>query len=155
VNVSYVEEDEPLGTAGALGLINEAWDDAFFVLNCDVLSDIDLVSMHRFHQLNQSQLTVAVKSHQVEVPFGVVEVDHERVVRLSEKPKLSFYVNAGIYLLEPAARDLIPRGRRYDVTDLILELLRRKATVCSFPIRSVWFDIGDHETLERVQALEL
>jgi dTDP-glucose pyrophosphorylase len=155
VNISYIEEEAPLGTAGALGLIRDTSAEPFFVLNCDVVSDIDLVSMHRFHQLNQSQLTVAVKSHQLEVPFGVVEVDHERVVRLSEKPKLNFYVNAGIYLLEASARLLIPPGQPYDVTDLILDLLKRNANVCSFPIRSVWFDIGDRETLERVQTLGL
>jgi dTDP-glucose pyrophosphorylase len=155
VNISYVQEQTPLGTAGALSLIADRWEHPFFVLNCDVVSDIDLVNMHRFHVLNQSQLTVAVKRHELEVPFGVVEVDHERVVRLSEKPKLNFYVNAGIYLLEPSAKALVPAGRRYDVTDLIQQLLDRKENVCSFPIRSVWFDIGDQETLDRVQELGL
>src|SRR2546430_16322169 len=79
--------------------------------------------MQRFHVLNGSQLTVAVKDHEIEVPFGVVEVDHERVVRLSEKPKMKFYVNAGIYLLDPSVKDAVVPGRRCDLTDVITGLL--------------------------------
>jgi len=155
VNITYVEEGEPLGTAGALGLIPGRLDEPFFVLNCDVLTDIDLRHMHRFHLMNRSQLTVAVKDHEVEVPFGVVEVDHERVIRLSEKPKMKFYVNAGIYLLDPSVKDRIVAGRRCDLTDVINGLLESGGKVCSFPIRTFWYDVGDRETLARVQALEL
>ena len=155
INITYVEEAEPLGTAGALGLIPGRWDEPFFVLNCDVLTDIDLRHMQRFHAMNGSQLTVAVKDHEVEVPFGVVEVDHERVVRLSEKPKMKFYVNAGIYLLDPSVKDSIVPGKRCDLTDVINGLLESGQKVCSFPIRTFWYDVGDRETLARVQALEL
>jgi dTDP-glucose pyrophosphorylase len=155
VNITYVEEQEPLGTCGVLGLIQETWADPFFVLNCDVLSDIDLVSMAKFHALNRSELTVAVTDHEIEVPFGVVEVDHERVRRLSEKPKLKFYVNAGIYLLNPAVKDMVPRGHRLDMTELIGELLNRNATVCSYRLRSLWLDVGDSENLRRAHALQL
>lgn len=155
VNLDYIEEEEPLGTCGAIGLIRENWSEPFFVINCDVLSDIDLLNMARFHALNQSELTVAVKDHQIEVPFGVVEVDHERVLRLSEKPKLKFYVNGGIYLLNPDVKNAIPRGRRFDMTDLIGELLNRGAKVCSYPLRSQWLDVGDSENLRRAHELEL
>jgi len=155
VNLDYIEEDEPLGTCGAIGLIRENWTEPFFVLNCDVLSDIDLLNMSRFHALNHSELTVAVKDHQIEVPFGVVEVDHERVQRLSEKPKLKFYINAGIYLLNPDVKKAIPPGRRFDMTDLIGDLLNRGAKVCSYPLRSMWLDVGDTENLRRAHDLLL
>jgi dTDP-glucose pyrophosphorylase len=155
VNLDYIEEQEPLGTCGSIGLIRESWSEPFFVINCDVLSDIDLLNMSRFHALNRSELTVAVKDHQIEVPFGVVEVDHERVLRLSEKPKLKFYINAGIYLLNPDVKKAIPPGRRFDMTDLIGDLLNRGATVCSYPLRSMWLDVGDTENLRRAHELEL
>ncbi|MGE0040279.1 MAG: sugar phosphate nucleotidyltransferase [Vicinamibacterales bacterium] len=146
VNVRYVEESEPLGTCGALTLVKDGWENAMFVLNCDVLSEIDLLDMHRFHQLNRSDFTLAVKDHEVEVPFGIVEVDHERVVGLSEKPKLKFYVNAGIYLISPEARRAVP-PRRYDTTELITDLVQRGMNVCSFPLRRAWADIGDPASL--------
>lgn len=151
VNVSYVEERMPLGTCGSLRLVPEPWTEACFVLNCDIMSDIDLVDMYRFHQLHRSDLTVAVKDHHLEVPFGIVEVDHERVVRLSEKPKLKFNVNAGMYLMSPEAREVIPEGR-YDMTNLITELLTRGLNVCSFPLRTAWLDVGDHESLRQAQT---
>jgi dTDP-glucose pyrophosphorylase len=152
VNIDYVEETEPLGTCGALSLIGEPWKDAAFVLNCDVLSDVDLSSMQRFHALHRAQLTVAVKDQHVEVPFGIVEADHERVLRISEKPRLRFYVNAGIYLLEPEVKNAVPRGRRYDMTDLITDLIARDATVCSFPIRTSWLDVGNADMLRRARG---
>ena len=155
VNITYVEETEPLGTCGGLSLIEEEWKDAVFVLNCDVLSDADLVSMQRFHVLNRAQLTVAVKNHDLEVPFGIVEADHERVLRISEKPKLRFYVNAGIYLLDPDVKHSVPYGRRYDMTELIADLIARDARVCSFPIRSAWLDVGNADMLRRAREGQL
>lgn len=155
VNIDYVQETEPLGTCGALSLIAEPWKDAVFVINCDVLSDVDLLSMQRFHALNRAQLTVAVKDQHVEVPFGIVEADHERVLRISEKPRLRFYVNAGIYLLDPEVKQAVPRGRRYDMTDLIADLIARDAKVCSFPIRTSWLDVGNAEMLRRAQRERL
>ena len=151
VNVSYVEEVQPLGTCGALRLVPGPWSEPFFVLNCDVMSDIDLIDMHRFHELHRAQLTVAVKDHHIEVPFGIVEIDQERVVRLSEKPKLKFYVNAGIYLISPDARAAIPDGH-YDMTHLITDLLNRGLNVCSFPLRTAWLDVGDHAALREAEA---
>lgn len=146
VQVSYVEETAPLGTCGALSLVPERDSMPVFVVNCDVISEIDLVDMSRFHELNRADLTVAVKDHELEVPFGVVEVDHERVLKLSEKPKLKFYVNAGIYLVGPNARRAIPAGR-CDMTDLITNLVESGSTVCSFPLRTAWTDVGDHDSL--------
>jgi dTDP-glucose pyrophosphorylase len=151
VNIRYVEEQEPLGTCGALSLLNEPPAEPFFVMNCDVLSDVDLVSMYKFHQLNGCDLTVAVADRAFEVPFGIVEVDHERVVRLSEKPKLKFSVNAGIYLLNPGVQRAVPVNRRYDMTDLIGDLLGRERIVGSFPIRSAWLDVGDPTALRRAE----
>lgn len=150
VNVSYVEEVEPLGTCGSLRLVPEPWTDSCFVVNCDILSDIDLVDMYRFHELHKADLTVAVKDHHIEVPFGIVEVDQERVVRLSEKPKLKFYVNAGIYLISPNARAAIP-DRRYDMTNLITDLLTQKRNVCSFPLRTAWLDVGNPAALQQAE----
>lgn len=151
VNVRYIEEPEPLGTCGALSLIQERWREPFFVINCDVLSDIDLVRMHQFHTMQAAQFTVAVKDHEFEVPFGIVEVDHERVLRLSEKPRLKFYVNAGIYLLEPDVPGRLQYAKRCDMTELIALLLQDGVKVCSFPIRTRWLDVGDMENLRHAQ----
>jgi NDP-sugar pyrophosphorylase family protein len=153
VNIEYVQEAEPLGTAGALSLLTEAPNEPFFVMNCDVVSDADLVQMHRFHGLNGSHLTVAVTDHELEVPYGVVELDHERVVRLAEKPKLKFAVNAGIYLMDPEIQRTIPRNEHFDMPELITATLNSGRRVCSYPIRSLWLDVGNPENLRRAEQL--
>ena len=94
-------------------------------------------------------LTVGVRVHEIQVPFGVVECDDARVMRLKEKPSLTLLVNAGIYLLEPSACDYIPGGRRFDMTDLIRRLLEEEQVVASFPIIEYWQDVGRHEDYRR------
>jgi dTDP-glucose pyrophosphorylase len=155
VNIDYVEEREALGTCGAISLIEGEWSEPFFVFNCDVLCDADLTTMYKFHALNRAQLTVAVKDHAFDVPFGIVESDHERVLRITEKPQLTFHVNAGMYLLSPEVKRLVPGGCRYDMTDLIRDAIERGAKVCSFPVRTAWLDVGDKAALQRAQSMHL
>ncbi len=96
-------------------------------------------------------MTVGVRVHQIQVPFGVVECEDARVKELREKPTLTVLVNAGIYLLEPAACDYIPDGHRFDMTDLIQRFWLRGRSVASFPVIEYWQDVGQHETYRQAQ----
>ncbi len=151
VNLNYVQEDQPLGTAGAIGLM-QASKEPILVVNGDILTELDYKAMLDFHRNHRADLTVAVRQYSIQVPYGVVQSKAERVYSLREKPELSFLVNAGIYLLEPAAQQAIPQGERFDMTDLIEEFIALGRNVVSFPIREYWMDIGQVQDYTQAQT---
>ena len=150
VDLSYVEEDRPLGTGGGLGLL-AAPKETTLVINGDILTQVDFRAMLAFHREHQADLTVAVRHYDVKVPYGVIECDGPVVRCVSEKPVMGFFVNAGIYLLEPAVYRFIPSGSRFDMTELIQRLLDDGRPVVGFPIREYWLDIGEHAEYRRAE----
>ncbi|MDO8527429.1 MAG: nucleotidyltransferase family protein [Deltaproteobacteria bacterium] len=150
VNLSYVPEETPLGTAGAIGLMKMP-KDPLLVINGDILTKVDFKAILQFHREHQADLTVGVRVYDFKVPYGVVECDGAKVVGLAEKPSYSFLVNAGIYLLEPHVHQFIPQGQHYNMTDLIQSLLERGCNVVSFPIHEYWLDIGSHAEYRTAQ----
>lgn len=141
IEVNYVDEGRPLGTAGALGLM-KAPQQPLLVINGDILTQVDFRAMLAYHNEHQAMLTVGVRKYEVNVPYGVVESQDVLVTGLVEKPTYSLFVNAGIYLLEPAAHQYIPVGEHFNMTDLIQQLLDQGQPVVSFPIHEYWLDIG-------------
>ncbi len=152
VELSYVAEDRPLGTVGGLGLI-ETPKETTLVMNGDILTQVDFRAMLAYHREHQADLTVAVRHYDLNVPYGVVACDGPVVRGLTEKPVFSFFVNAGIYLLEPPVYGFIPNGQRLDMTELIASLLRAGRPVVSFPVCEHWLDIGQPEDYEKAQLL--
>lgn len=150
VELNYVSEDEPLGTAGSLGLVGDV-EEPLLVMNGDILTRVDYKELLDFHRENKADLTVGVRQYDFKVPYGVVEASDGIVRMLREKPSYNFLVNAGIYLLEPSVRKLIPPDVRFDMTDLIDQLLANDGVVASFPIVEYWVDIGQHDDLKRAQ----
>ena len=105
-----------------------------------------------YHQKHEAVLTVGVRKYEMQVPFGVVECEDVRITKLGkEKPSLSFFINAGTYLLEPSACDYIPEGRPFDMTDLMQKLIEAGQTVVGFPIMEYWLDVGRHEDYQKAQ----
>lgn len=144
IDIRYVAEEQPLGTAGALGLMQTP-DQPVLMMNGDILTRVNFKQLYAFHREHQADLTVGVRLYQVQVPYGVVESDGVHVCHLVEKPLYNFFVNAGIYLLEPAVYDYIPYNRRrFDMPELIATLLADGRQVVSFPVREYWLDIGQH-----------
>jgi dTDP-glucose pyrophosphorylase/CBS domain-containing protein len=150
VEFNYVNEDRPLGTAGALGLM-EPPKETLLVINGDILTKVDFQAMQDFHREQDALITVAVRKFEMSVPYGVVEGEGGFVTKLEEKPSLGFFVNAGIYLLEPDCFRYLPAGRRMDMTELIQALLAEGERVASFPIHEYWLDIGRHDDYLRAQ----
>lgn len=150
VRINYVEEEVPLGTAGALGLL-PASDEPLLVMNGDILTGVDFQQLVKFHREHDAALTVGVRQYEFKVPYGVVQAEQGVVRALREKPKYEFLVNAGIYLLEPDVRGYIPADRRFDMTDLISALLKDGRKVVTFPIVEYWLDIGQIEDFQRAQ----
>jgi dTDP-glucose pyrophosphorylase len=151
VDLTYVTEDLPLGTAGGLRLLPER-DEPLLVINGDVLTSVDFRSMLAFHRKQGADLTVGVRKYDLEVPYGVVETEGHSVRAIKEKPHLSFLINAGVYLLEPNVRRHIPEGERSDMTDLVERLLEAGQRVASFPIVEYWLDVGGHADYRRAQS---
>jgi dTDP-glucose pyrophosphorylase len=150
VEINYVTERDPLGTAGALALIPHAGKTTL-VMNGDILTRIDFRAMYDFHSDHDAELTVAVCPYEVRVPYGVVRCAGNVVTDLREKPTFIHMVNAGIYLLEHSVFDLIPRGQPCNMTALIDKLVAAGRTVAAFPIREYWLDIGQHADYLRAQ----
>lgn len=150
IDIDYVAEDRPLGTAGALGLM-ETPDQTVLVVNGDILTEMDFKAMLAFHREQQSTMTVAVREYDLQLPYGVVECDGPKVRELTEKPVYRYFVNAGIYLLEPDVYSHIPSVEQFDMTDLIQALLDADLPVSSFPIREYWSDIGQYEDYEKAR----
>jgi NDP-sugar pyrophosphorylase family protein len=116
VRIDYLEENEPLGTAGALSLLPETPKEPFLVLNGDVLTRVDYGRLLRFHEEHDAAATLCVREHTTQIPYGVVQMNDLRVLTLEEKPVLSHYVNAGIYLLDPTLLTLVPKNQFFDMT---------------------------------------
>lgn len=151
VSLNYVQEDRPLGTAGALGLLEQPVGTTL-VMNGDILTTVDFRAMADFHRSHGATLTVAVRHYEVKVPYGVVEGDGIHVRTLREKPVFQFFVNAGIYLIEPKAWRHIPRGEPMDMPQLIEKLIAENEGVINFPIREYWMDIGQPDEYLRAQT---
>ena len=150
VQMNYVSEETPLGTAGALSLMDEKGA-PLLVINGDILTQVDYRAMRTFHREHHADMTVGVRQYDFQVPYGVIESDGAMVTGVQEKPTLNFFVNAGIYLLEPSVHDYIPQGQRFDMTDLIKILIKKGRPVANFPIVEYWLDIGQHADYIRAQ----
>jgi NDP-sugar pyrophosphorylase family protein len=148
VDISYITEQEPLGTAGALAQLEDD-DEPVLVMNGDILSDIHIPSMLDYHRAHDAALTVAVRPYEIQVPYGVLRTSGTEVTGIDEKPVLAPLVNAGIYLLQPAVLQLVPQGQRFDMPQLIEAALARRLKVISFPLREYWIDIGQAEDYRR------
>jgi dTDP-glucose pyrophosphorylase/CBS domain-containing protein len=149
VQVEYLPEQRPLGTAGALSLVSG--EDPLLVINGDILTNLDFRAMFNFHFEHDAEMTVAVREYGFDVPYGVVDTDGLHVVAVKEKPTVKFFVNAGIYLVSPSARRFIPSDQSFDMPQLIDTLVKAKRTVISFPVWEYWLDIGRREDYERAQ----
>lgn len=152
VKISYSREEEPLGTAGPLSLI-DGLDEPFLVMNGDLLTTLDYRALWEYHRTRGSIATLATFQRDVKVDLGVIETDEEGWVRgYIEKPTYHFSVSTGIYIFEPAVLTYIPAGRRMDLPDLILKLLAKGERVATYRFDGVWLDIGRFEDYERAVA---
>jgi dTDP-glucose pyrophosphorylase len=152
VEIVYLEEDHKRGTAGCLSLLTEIPDKPFFVMNGDLLTKINFKSLLDYHQENSSMATMCVREYSMEVPFGVVKIDDSKIIELNEKPVNHFFINSGIYMLEPECLKMVPESGSYDMTALFNQLIAAKKSVNSFLIHEYWLDVGRHTDLERAHS---
>jgi dTDP-glucose pyrophosphorylase/predicted transcriptional regulator len=152
VSINYLEEEAPLGTAGALGLLPKNIRSPILVVNGDILTRVDFRKLLQFHFDNHSDATLCVREHQTLVPFGVAEIDGVNLIKIDEKPYIKTHVNAGIYIVEPALLGLVSEKSFIDMPQLLSLALADGHKVSAFPVHEYWLDIGQPETLARAQG---
>jgi NDP-sugar pyrophosphorylase family protein len=153
VHIEYCREAEPLGTAGPLALIRTQFgatskpDDSLFVMNGDLLTDLDVPALIDFHERGGQEITVVTRDYELRHPYGVIDLDGDRITRIVEKPAVTERVNAGIYLLRWGALDLIPEGAPYQMPDLLNSAIAKGYQVVSYPFAGTWLAIDRVEQL--------
>jgi NDP-sugar pyrophosphorylase family protein len=148
LEIDYAIETEPLGTMGPLSLI-EGLTEPFIVMNGDLLTDIDYRDLYRFHCANDAALTVATYQKPVDISLGVLDVgEGSSVVGFREKPRLTFTVSMGIYVLDPSLLEVIPKARHFGFDDLMYSLLASKTPIACYRHDGLWLDIGRRDDYE-------
>ncbi len=144
-HIHYFEEEKPLGTAGSMYLLKNKIKQTFFVTNCDILIDQDLSDVYSYHKSNKNEITIiaALKHHSI--PYGTIKTKENGILEeLIEKPELTFWINSGMYILEPHLLDLIPDNKFFHITELIDIIKKRGGRIGVFPVsQGAWKDIGE------------
>ena len=149
VNIEYIYEEKRMGTAGALSLMRDKLNEPFFVMNGDLLTNINFENMMEYHLSNNSVATMGVREYDFQVPYGVVNVDGIDILSIEEKPTHSFFVSGGVYVLSPDVLEYIPNDEFYDMPTLFEKVIAENKKSISFPIREYWLDIGRIEEFEK------
>ena len=152
LHIRYLQEEEPLGTIGALSLLEEVNYPHVLLMNSDLLTNIDFQTFYKFHEEEGAALSVASVPYTVNVPYAVLETEGmQRVKSLQEKPTYTYYANAGIYLIRSEHLQLLEKGAVFNATDLIERLLQEGHQVAAFPIHGYWLDIGKPQDYAKAQ----
>lgn len=151
INISYVEETEPLGTIGSVSLVNNYKEDTILLMNSDLLTNIDVEDMFEEFKNKNADLLVATVPYKVNIPYAVMETENGKVTSFKEKPTYTYQSNAGIYLFKKELVDLIPKNEHFNATDLMEKMIELGKSVNYYPILGYWLDIGKHEDYQKAQ----
>ena len=149
--IRYTRETAPLGTLGALALVDGLEHDTVLVMNSDLLTDIDFEDFFATFSASGADMSIASVPYTVSVPYAVLEVDDERILSFKEKPTYTYYSNGGIYLIKRSLIERIPKGEFYNATDLMEALIADGRKVGYYPLLGYWLDVGRHEDYRKAQ----
>jgi dTDP-glucose pyrophosphorylase len=149
VSITYLREEEAMGTAGALSLIPDKLDKPFLVMNGDILTRLNFVQLMEAHEAGGCKATMCVRQWDYQIPFGVTQIDDDQLLSIEEKPTMRHFVSAGIYVVEPGAMTHVPDRRFFDMPQLLNRLIEQGDGVRVFPITEYWLDVGRHDDMQR------
>jgi dTDP-glucose pyrophosphorylase len=149
--INYIAEDTPLGTAGALSILQPRPENPIVVMNGDILTQLNFNMLLEFHDAHEADLTMVVREDEFRLPYGIVTMDKENIIAMVEKPVHRFHANAGIYVVNPEVLDDLRAGVRLDMTQLAEQLISRGATTVGFPLHEYWIDVGRSEQLRQAR----
>lgn len=153
VSINYIEEDIPLGTIGCLSLIESIGQEAVLVMNSDVFTSINFEDFYLTFINENADMAVASIPYSVDIPYAIIELKDNLILNFKEKPKSTYYANAGIYLIRNEHIDLIPKNILYNATDFMEQIISKKGKLIHSPITGYWIDIGKHD--DYIKAKEL
>ena len=155
VNIEYLVENKRLGTAGSLSLLREKQLNPLIVVNGDVMASLDFVKLLKHHKEHKSKVTMCVREYEHTIPYGVVQINNSEIVSIKEKPKMSFKINTGIYVLDPDVIERVPRNVFYDMTTLFHDMEKYDQKRCAYVLREYWIDIGSKDDYQRANRESL
>lgn len=152
ISINYIKESKPLGTIASVLLVEKFSYDDILVMNSDLLTNIDFADFYKTYKSSGADMIVAATTFSVDIPYAVLETDQaQRVKSLKEKPKYSYFSNAGIYIISKKLFAMIPKDTFFDVTDLMEKVLEMNLNLTTYPINGYWLDIGRHEDYIKAQ----
>jgi dTDP-glucose pyrophosphorylase/predicted transcriptional regulator len=151
VRIEYIHEDKRLGTAGALSLLPTKPALPLIVMNADILTKVNFNHLLEFHRVEEAKATMCIREYEHQVPYGVIKLAGRQIIEIQEKPMQKFFVNAGIYVLDPDVLDLVPKDEYVDMTSLFERVVKENWTTAVFPLHEYWLDIGCHPDLSQAK----
>lgn len=149
IDLDYLWEDKRLGTAGPLSLLPEKPERPLLVVNGDILTRTNFGHLLEYHGRQETSAVMCVKDYSFQVPYGVVQVEGDRLVAIREKPVHNFFVNAGMYVLSPEALDFIPKDSFFDMPALFSRLIEAGRKTSIYPVTEFWLDVGRKDDLDQ------
>lgn len=150
-SIEYLREPTRMGTAGALSLIPQLPEAPLIVMNGDLITDTNFNQLLEFHKKHKVAATMCIRRHEFQVPYGVVQINEHQFDRMDEKPLQQFFVNAGIYVIEPTLLSMVPANSYVDMPDLFKRARISEKEVAVFPLREHWLDIGSTDDFRRAE----
>jgi NDP-sugar pyrophosphorylase family protein len=151
IHISYVRENKPLGTLGAISQIHDFKHEFVLITNSDLLTNLDYEHFFLDFLAQEADMAVVTIPYKVNIPYAVLETEEGRVMNFKEKPTYTYYSNGGVYLVKKSVFEHLPSEDFFNATDLIDELIRRNMNVYSYPLMGYWLDIGSPDDFERAQ----
>lgn len=153
VNITYIHEESPLGTGGALGLLPATLPKLpLIMMNGDILTNVDFQKLLTFHENESADATMCVREYEYQIPYGVIQGNNGQVSSMVEKPIQLFHVNAGIYVINPSVIQKVSDNQVIDMPTLLEQKIAEQGKVMMFPIHEYWLDIGRMEDYQRAQS---
>lgn len=153
VKINTVREPKYLGTMGSIKFVDTFYNDTVLVMNSDLFTNIDYEDFYMHFKQHDADMSVAAVPYVVKVPYGVFNLEGRNIKGVTEKPTISYYANAGIYLIKKNLLDFIPNNEFYNATDFMDKLISSGYKVIRYPISGYWIDIGQHDELERAREI--
>lgn len=153
IKINTVKEPKYLGTIGSIKFVVSFYNDTILVMNSDLFTNIDYEDFYLHFKEHDADVSVAAVPYIVKVPYGVFNLEGRNIKGVTEKPTISYYANAGIYLIKKELLKLIPENKFYNATDFMSSLINNNYKVIRYPISGYWIDIGQHDELERAKEI--
>ena len=151
LNISFLEEDFPLGTAGSLSKLKNVSNDKIILMNSDILTNINYEELCVFFENKKADLVVVTIPYEVNIPYAILSIKSDKIKGLKEKPSLTYYTNGGIYMMKSDILKYIPKNKKFDATELVELLIQKRKNVLSYVLYDYWIDIGNKDDLEKAR----